>query len=243
MICARIVKSNNPLVIEDIPIPKPKNSEVLVRIKAAGICHSDLHLYEGGYMGAGGKFMKVEDRGVKFPLTPGHEVSGVIEDIGESVKHYQKGDKVLVYPWIGDEICSSCKSGDEHLCESPRTLGIYQDGGYSDLIFVPNYKYLIKLEDMILTLCGSLACSGLTAYTSIKKSLAMPDDNLVIIGAGGLGLMAVQIAKSITNSKILVVDVDNEKLEEAKRLGADHIVNSVVQILSRYKGFIRGRRL
>ena len=121
-------------------------------------------------MGAGDKFMKVEDRGVKFPLTPGHEVSGIIEDIGESVIQFQKGDKVLIYPWIGDGICHPCKAGDENLCESPQTLGIYQDGGYADLILVPNYKHLIKLEKIDFNSSAALACSGLTAYTSIKRS-------------------------------------------------------------------------
>src|ERR687898_209825 len=211
MVSARIVKTNDPLVIEDVNVPKPKNLQVLVRVKAAGICHSDLHLWEGGYMGAGGKFMKVEDRGVRFPLTPGHEVSGIIEDIGESVLHFQKGDKVLVYPWIGDQVCRSCKAGDEHLCEAPQTLGIYQDGGYSDLILVPNYKYLIKLQEIDFNSSASLACSGLTAYTAIKKSAAMPGENLVIIGAGGLGLMAV---KDITNGKgceVIVDFVNNNK--------------------------------
>lgn len=227
MISARIVKTNEPLIIENMQQAKPVHTQVLVRVKAAGICHSDLHLWEGGYIGSGGKIMKVEDRGVRFPLTPGHEVAGLVEEIGESVSYFQKGDSVLVYPWIGDEICCSCRSGDEHLCDKPRTLGIYQDGGYSDLILVPNYKYLIKLEQNDFDSAASLACSGLTAYTAIKKAAATPNDNLVIIGAGGLGLMAVQIAKSITNSKILVVDVDNEKLKEAKRLGADHIINSV----------------
>jgi propanol-preferring alcohol dehydrogenase len=227
MVSARIVKTNDPLVIEDVNIPKPKNLQVLVKVKAAGICHSDLHLWEGGYMGAGGKFMKVEDRGVHFPLTPGHEVSGVIEEIGESVLHFQKGDNVLVYPWIGDQICRSCKSGDEHLCEAPQTLGIYQDGGYSDLLLVPSFKYLIKLSDMDFNSSASLACSGLTAYTAIKKSAAIPGENLVIIGAGGLGLMAVQIAKSITNANVVIMDVDDEKLKEAKKLGADITVNSM----------------
>ena len=227
MVSARIVKTNDPLVIEDVNVPKPKNLQVLVRVKAAGICHSDLHLWEGGYMGAGGKFMKVEDRGVRFPLTPGHEVSGIIEDIGESVLHFQKGDKVLVYPWIGDQVCRSCKAGDEHLCEAPQTLGIYQDGGYSDLILVPNYKYLIKLQEIDFNSSASLACSGLTAYTAIKKSAAMPGENLMIIGAGGLGLMAVQIAKAITNATIIIMDVDDEKLKEAKKLGADLTVNSM----------------
>lgn len=227
MVSARIVKTNDPLVIEDVNIPKPKNLQVLVKVKAAGICHSDLHLWEGGYMGAGGKFMKVEDRGVHFPLTPGHEVSGVIEEIGESVLYFQKGDNVLVYPWIGDQICRSCKSGDEHLCEAPQTLGIYQDGGYSDLLLVPSFKYLIKLSDMDFNSSASLACSGLTAYTAIKKSAAIPGENLVIIGAGGLGLMAVQIAKSITNANVVIMDVDDEKLKEAKKLGADITVNSM----------------
>lgn len=226
MISARIVRTNAPLKIENLEQPKPVNTQVLVRVKAAGICHSDLHLWEGGYLGSGGKFMKVEDRGVRFPLTPGHEVAGVIEEIGESVDHFQKGDKVLVYPWIGDQICYSCKSGDEHLCDSPKTLGIYQDGGYSDLILVPNYKYLLKLDHDNFDSAASLACSGLTSYTAIKKANASPGDNLVIIGAGGLGLMAVQIAKKITNSTICVVDVDNKKLDEARKLGADQIINS-----------------
>jgi len=220
------MRTNSPLKVENLEQPKPIHSQVLVRVKAAGICHSDLHLWEGGYLGAGGKFMKVEDRGVRFPLTPGHEIAGMVEETGEAVDYFQKGDKVLVYPWIGDQICLSCKSGDEHLCDSPKTLGIYQDGGYSDFILVPHYKYLLKLDQNDFDSAASLACSGLTSYTAIKKASASPGDNLVIIGAGGLGLMAVQIAKKITNSNIIVVDVDNKKLEEATRLGADEVINS-----------------
>ena len=226
MISARIVKTNSPLKVENLEQPKPIHSQVLVRVKAAGICHSDLHLWEGGYLGAGGKFMKVEDRGVRFPLTPGHEIAGMVEETGEAVEYFQKGDKVLVYPWIGDQICLSCKSGDEHLCDSPKTLGIYQDGGYSDFILVPHYKYLLKLDQNDFDSAASLACSGLTSYTAIKKASASPGDNLVIIGAGGLGLMAVQVAKKITNSNIIVVDVDNKKLDEAIKLGADEVINS-----------------
>ena len=97
-----------------------------------------------------------------------------------------------------------------------RTLRIYQDGGYSYYFLVPNYKHLIKLEEVDFNSSAALACSGLTAYTSIKKTLAMPGENLLIIGAGELGLMAVQIAKAITNSTIIILDVDDEKLKEAK---------------------------
>jgi propanol-preferring alcohol dehydrogenase len=124
-------------------------------------------------------------------------------------------------------MCHSCKACDQHLCESPQTLGIYQDGGYADLILVPHYKHLIKLENIDFNSSAALACSGLTAYTSIKKSLAMPGETLLLIGAGGLGLMAVQIAKAITNSNILIMDVDDKKLKEAKKLGADMTINSL----------------
>jgi alcohol dehydrogenase, propanol-preferring len=108
-------------------------------------------------------------------------------------------------------MCHSCKAGDEHLCESPLTLGIYQDGGYPDLMLVTNYKHLIKLENVDFNSSAALVCSGLTAYSSIQKSLAMPGETLLITGAGGLELMAVQIVKAITNSNILIMDVNDKK--------------------------------
>ena len=145
---ARIVKTKEPLHIEDLRIPKPKHEQVLVRVESAGVCHSDLHLWEGGYAGPQGVFMKVEDRGVKFPLTPGHEVAGRVEEVGESVTGFRTGERVLVYPWIGEGLCPACRIGEENLCDLPRTLGIYQDGGYSELILVPSYKYLVKIHEL-----------------------------------------------------------------------------------------------
>src|SRR6058998_809353 len=189
MKAARIVKTKEPLEIKDVSVPRPKNDQVLVRVESAGVCHSDLHLWEGGYAGPQGVFMKVEDRGVKFPLTPGHEISGAIEEMGESVTGFSKGDKVLVYPWIGEGTCPACRIGEENICDAPRSIGVYQDGGYSELVLVPG-------------------------------------DTLVIVGAGGLGLMAVQLAKAITNARIAIVDIDDKKLAEAKRLGADETINS-----------------
>lgn len=113
---ARIIRTNEPLLVEGVAVPRPKYDQVLVRVQSAGVCHSDLHLWEGGYVGPGGSFMKVEDRGVRFPLTPGHVVAGTIEDVGESVTGYQRGEKVLVYPWIGEGLCPACRVGEEHLC-------------------------------------------------------------------------------------------------------------------------------
>jgi propanol-preferring alcohol dehydrogenase len=226
MKAARIIKTKEPLEIKDVSVPRPKNDQVLVKVESVGVCHSDLHLWEGGYAGPQGVFMKVEDRGVKFPLTPGHEIAGAIEDVGESVTGFSKGDKVLVYPWIGEGTCPACRIGEENICDCPRSLGVYQDGGYSEMVLVPSHKYLVKLQGLDPNSAASLACSGLTAYTAVKKATALAGDTLVIVGAGGLGLMAVQIAKAITNARIAIVDIDDKKLAEAKRLGGHEIINS-----------------
>jgi propanol-preferring alcohol dehydrogenase len=226
MKAARIIKTKEPLKVEDIATPKPSGEQVLVKVDSAGVCHSDLHLWEGGYAGPQGVFMKVEDRGVKFPLTPGHEVAGSIVEMGDKVTGYSKGEKVLVYPWIGEGTCPACKAGEENLCDAPRSLGVYQDGGYGEYALVPSYKYLVKLGDYDTAAAASLACSGLTAFTAVKKAAVKDGETLVIIGAGGLGLMAVQIAKAITGARIAVVDIDDKKLEEAKKLGAAITVNS-----------------
>jgi len=223
---AQIIKIKEKLSIVDLPDPKPRDTQVLIRIEASGVCHSDIHLWEGGYEGAAGTFLKVEDRGVKFPITPGHEISGRIEAIGESVSGFSVGDKVLVYPWIGEGTCPACRIGQENLCDTPRTIGIYRDGGYSELVLVPNFRYLVKIDNMDVNSSASLACSGLTAYNAVKKAKVAPGESIVIIGAGGLGLMSVQLARAITNSTIVVVDVDDKRLSEAKKLGAHEVVNS-----------------
>lgn len=223
---ARITGPNEPLKVSESDTPKPEGSQVLVRVKAVGVCHSDLHLWEGGYDLGDGQFMKVTDRGVKYPVTPGHEISGTVEDIGNDVTGISKGDQVLVYPWIGCGECPACKAGNENLCDTPKSLGVFQDGGYSDYSLIPHYKYLAKLDGIDPESATSLACSGLTAYTAIKKSNQNSPEFLVVIGAGGLGLMGVQIAKAITNAKIICVDLDDQKLETAKEMGADFTLNS-----------------
>jgi len=223
---ARIPGPNDPLELVDLDTPKPLENQVIVKVKAVGVCHSDLHLWEGGYDLGDGQFMKVTDRGVKYPVTPGHEIVGTVEEMGSNVKDYSKGDEVLVYPWIGCGECPACKVGNENLCDTPKSLGVFQDGGYSDFALVPHYKYLARLSGVNPDSATSLACSGLTAYNAIKKANMNSPEFLVIIGAGGLGLMGVQIAKAITDATIICVDLDDKKLETAKEMGADHVVNS-----------------
>lgn len=223
---ARITGPNQPLAVSSTETPKPQGNQVLVKVKSVGVCHSDLHLWEGGYDLGDGQFMKVTDRGVKYPVTPGHEIVGVVEDFGTDASEISKGDEVLVFPWIGCGECPACKVGNENLCDTPKSLGVFQDGGYSDYAMIPNSKYLAKLDGVNSDTATSLACSGLTAYTAIKKSNQNSPEFLVIVGAGGLGLMGVQIAKAITKAKIICVDLDDQKLETAKEMGADFTINS-----------------
>ena len=170
--------------------------------------------------------MKVTDRGVKYPVTPGHEIVGTVEDIGNNVSGITKGDQVLVFPWIGCGECPACKVKNENLCDAPKSMGVFQDGGYSDYALIPSFKYLAKLDGVDPDAATSLACSGLTAYTAIKKANQNSPEFLVIVGAGGLGLMGVQIAKAITKAKIICVDLDDQKLDIAKEMGAHYTINS-----------------
>ena len=224
---AKIIEINQPLQIQENKTPKPKGSQVLVKVQSSGVCHSDIHLWEGGYEGPQGQFLKTTDRGVKYPLTPGHEIAGVIDSLGDQTEGFAKNEKVLVFPWIGEGLCPACRTGEENLCDKPRSLGIYTDGGYADYVLVPSYKYLVKLGDEIDTdTSAPLSCSALTAYGAVKNGNLKPNDNVVIVGTGGLGLMAIQLAKAITGSRIIALDRDDKKLKAAKENGADDIINS-----------------
>ena len=224
---AKIIEIKRPLQIQENKTPKPKGSQVLVKVQSSGVCHSDIHLWEGGYEGPQGQFLKTTDRGVKYPLTPGHEIAGVIDSLGDQTEGFAKNEKVLVFPWIGEGLCPACRTGEENLCDKPRSLGIYTDGGYADYVLVPSYKYLVKLGDEIDTdTSAPLSCSALTAYGAVKNGNLKPNDNVVIVGTGGLGLMAIQLAKAITGSRIIALDRDDKKLKAAKENGADDIINS-----------------
>ena len=227
MKAARIVKVKEPLQVQEIQTPKPKGSQVLIKIQSSGVCHSDVHVWEGYYEGIGGQPLKTTDRGVKYPLTPGHEIAGMVEGLGEQVEGFSRNEKVLVYPWIGEGMCPACRIGEENLCDKARSLGIYTDGGYAEYVLVPGYRYLVKIgDDMDTDTSAPLSCAGLTAYGAVKNANLRPDDNVVIVGTGGLGLMAIQLAKAVTGANIIAMDLDDKKLDVAKKNGADITINS-----------------
>jgi propanol-preferring alcohol dehydrogenase len=225
---ARIIEPKESLQIQELDRPQPTGSQVLIKVKSSGVCHSDIHLWDGGYEGPGGSFLKTTDRGVKYPLTPGHEIAGTIEEMGSEARdQFQKNEAVLVYPWIGEGLCPACRSGEENLCDKPRSIGIYQDGGYAEYVLVPSYRYLIRLDNETdMDAAATLSCSALTAYGAVKNTEIKPNDNVVIVGAGGLGLMAIQLAKAISGARIIALDLSDEKLRTAKQNGADDIINS-----------------
>ncbi|MGA9927554.1 MAG: alcohol dehydrogenase [Nitrososphaeraceae archaeon] len=229
MKAARIVKPKESLQLQDLDIPKAKGSQVVVKVHSSGVCHSDIHLWEGGYQGLDGQFLKTSDRGVSYPLTPGHEIAGTVESLGEEAakEAINKNEKVIVYPWIGEGLCPACRVGQENLCDKPRSLGVYTDGGYAEYVLVPSYKYLVKIGDKLdIDRAATLTCSALTAYGAVKNANLKPGDNVVIVGAGGgLGLMAVQLAKAVTGARIIAMDLDLGKLKVAKENGADDTVS------------------
>src|SRR5436309_12340212 len=164
MKAARIVKLNEPLQVQELQRPTPKGTQILIKIQSSGVCHSDVHVWEGYYEGIDGQPLKTADSGVRYSLTPGHEIADIIDSLGEQVEGFSKNEKVLVYPWIGEGLCPACRIAEENLCDKPKSLGVYQNGGYAEYVSVPSYRYLVKLDKIDFDTAAVLCCSALTAY-------------------------------------------------------------------------------
>lgn len=217
----KVTEFNGPLSEVDVATPNPTGTQVLLKVKAAGVCHSDLHIWHGGYdLGHGRKPLSLKDRGVSLPLTMGHETVGEVLALGPEAKGVAVGDVRLVYPWIGCGKCEVCLAGEENMCLKPASLGVYCDGGYSDHITVPHPRHLIDLKGLDPVTAAPYACSGVTTYSAIKKVEAYFHDPIVIFGAGGLGLMALSLLKAMGGKGAIVVDIDAGKRDAAIKAGA-----------------------
>jgi propanol-preferring alcohol dehydrogenase len=222
----QVAEFNAPLTEVEQPTPPPAGTQVLIRVKAAGVCHSDLHIWEGGYdLGHGRKPLSLKDRGVSLPRTMGHETVGEIVAFGPDATESDKGglkvgDVVLAYPWQGCGTCPTCLAGDENMCVKPASLGVYCDGGYADHMTVRHPKYLLNLKGLDPVAAAPYACSGVTTYSALKKVEKDLGTPIVIFGAGGLGLMALSLLKAMGGKGAIVVDIDAKKREAAERAGA-----------------------
>jgi alcohol dehydrogenase, propanol-preferring len=225
MLAARMHEYKKPLLLEQVQEAKNLSGErVLVKVGGAGICRTDLQMIDGYFR---------EYLDLKLPCTLGHEIAGWVEEIGDSVPEniIKKGDLVVVYAAWGCGVCPQCKSGSEQICGNGKWAGFGPEGGYSEFVLVPSYKYLIKVnkesnlkpEDI-----APITDAGLTTYRAIRKvkHILGPGKSIAIIGMGGLGSYAVQYARILSaGSTVLAFDRNDDKLDLAKENGADHVIN------------------
>lgn len=229
MISYDISAFDAPLVRSERPTPVPVGSQVLVKVLAAGVCHTDVHTRYGGYDLGAGKMLRIGERGVTLPLTLGHEIAGEAIQVGEAVDGTDLiGKRFLVYPWIGCGSCEVCLAGRENMCATPHSLGIFRAGGYSDHVLVPHPRYLIEIPDIAPEAAAPLACSGLTTYSAIRK---IPPETLartpvIVIGAGGLGLMCVKLVTALGGKGTIVLDINAARLAAASEAGALAVFDS-----------------
>jgi len=215
-----------PLRLMERPTPKPAGTEVLLKVIAAGVCHSDLHISDGYYDLGGGKRLMLADRGVKLPLTMGHENVGEVVAVGPDAKGVKVGDRRLVHPWLGCGECAVCRRGDEQLCRTPFSIGVFRAGGYADHLLVPHPRYLFDIGNVAPEKAAPLACSGITTYGALKKvGPLLQEEPIVIIGGGGLGLMCLALHKAMGGKAAIVVDIDSAKREAARKAGAKTVID------------------
>ncbi len=212
-----------PLRASEVPTPKPEGTQVLLRVRHCGVCHSDIHIREGKFSLGEGKQLDITD-GRSLPFTLGHEIEGEIEALGGDAQGLKVGQRRVVYPWIGCGECDLCRAGDEHLCPTTRHLGIYADGGYASHVMIEHPRYLLGYRGIAPELAGSFMCSGLTAYGALKRAGPYSThDRVMLIGLGGLGMMGLQIAKALVDTPVLCADIDPVKRDAALKAGADAV--------------------
>jgi propanol-preferring alcohol dehydrogenase len=221
----QVCTCGEPLQLNEQPTPQPVGTEILLKVLAAGVCHSDLHLADGYFDLGGGKKMSLQDRGMKLPVTLGHENVGEVVAVGPDAKGVKVGDRRLADPWAGCGTCAVCLRGEENLCRTMRSLGVFTNGGYADYMIVAHPRYLFDIGDLPPERAAPLACSGITTYSALKKVATLKTEPTVIIGAGGLGLMCLGLHQKLGGHSAIVVDIDPAKREAAKKAGAIAVID------------------
>lgn len=207
-----------PLVLEDVERPKPGPSEVLIRVEACGVCHSDVHVADGDWR----QFAGI----VKRPLILGHEIAGRVVETGAAVTGFSPGDRVGV-PWLhwscGE--CDFCRAGYENLCTTQKITGVTVDGGYAEFVKAPASHTEKIPEGLQASEAAPVFCAGVTVYRALKHAQIAPGQRLAVLGIGGLGHFAIQIGVAM-GAEVLAIDVSDEKLALASSLGASATLNA-----------------
>ena len=226
----RMTETGKPLEFQEIPIPHIGENDVLVRVRAAGICHSDAH-YRAGRSSMG-----------KMPITLGHEVAGEVELIGKQVTNVKAGDRVCLHYNISCGDCYYCKSGNEQFCDTVKMIGHHTDGGYAEYIAVPERNAIPLPDEIRFEEGATLMCASATAFHALHKGRVKAGETVAVFGVGGLGLSAIQLAKAMGAVEVYAIDIQQDKLELASEYSAIPIdasrVDAVEEIckLTRSKG-------
>jgi propanol-preferring alcohol dehydrogenase len=204
----RLTEIGRPLEEQETPTPVPQAGEVLVRVKAAGICHSDAH-YRAGVSPVG-----------PLPLTPGHEVAGVVEALGPGTVRTRIGDRVALHYLVTCGQCAGCNRGQEQFCETGQMIGKHRNGGYAEYICVPE-RGVVPLPDEVPFEWGAIMmCSSATSFHALRKARLQPGETVAVFGAAGLGMSAIQLAKGLGARDVYAVDIQRDKLVMAASFGA-----------------------
>jgi 2-desacetyl-2-hydroxyethyl bacteriochlorophyllide A dehydrogenase len=222
MKAVRLVKPGRPLAMQEIPVPPVGPRDVLVRVKAAGVCHSDVH-YRAGVS-------PVEP----LPLTLGHEVAGVVERVGQEVVTLGPGDRVVLHYMVTCGDCAYCSQGNEQFCTAGQMLGKYRDGGYAEYVVVPARSAFSLPEEISFEYGSIMMCSSATVYHALRKGRLKAGETVAVYGVGGLGMSAVQLAQVFGALEVYAVDINADKLRMAQGFGAVPVhateVDPVVEI-------------
>lgn len=204
----RLESIGAPIVGAELPRPTPGPGEVLVRVRAAGICHSDAH-YRAG-----------RSASLKAPVTLGHEVAGEIAEVGTAVTTHRVGDRVCLHYLVTCGRCAHCEAGREQFCPSGQMIGHHRDGGYAEYILVPARNAVSLPAEIPFEHGAALMCSSATSLHALRRARLAPGETVAVIGVGGLGISAVQLAKALGALDVFAIDLDDAKLKVAARYGA-----------------------
>ncbi|MBN1659622.1 MAG: zinc-binding dehydrogenase [Anaerolineae bacterium] len=229
MKAVRLIEIGKPVEMQEIPHPLVGKGEVLVRIRAAGICHSDVH-YRAGTSGVGA-----------LPQTLGHEVAGVIEAIGPGVTGLAPGDRVCLHYLITCGECAYCRTGHEQFCTSGKMIGKHVDGGYAEYIAVPARNAVRLPDDLSFEQAAIMMCSSSTSFHALRKARLAAGETVAVFGAGGLGMSAIQLARAMGAIAVYAVDINEKKLRQAANYGAVPVNASEVDPVAEIRRLTGGR--
>jgi propanol-preferring alcohol dehydrogenase len=208
MKAVRMIEPDKPLELQEIPIPSFGEEDVLVRVRAAGICHSDAHYRAGrSLMGM-------------MPITLGHEVAGVVEQVGSKVANIKAGDRVCLHYNISCGHCYYCKAGNEQFCTTVKMIGHHIDGGYAEYISVPARNAIPLPDEISFEEGATLMCASATALHALRRGRIKDGERVAVFGVGGLGMSAIQLARALGAIEVYAVDIKLDKLELASEYGA-----------------------